>query len=204
MLDGLRKLLGNVGLYIALQKALGADRVRYRCLDEVELKPGERVLDVGCGPAYYLGRLPDVEYHGFDTSPAYIAYARRRFGERGRFHCEVLTEAHLAELPRFDAVLLFGVLHHLDDDQCATLLDLAARGLADGGRVVSVDPCLHPGQGRISRWMSENDRGEHVRTPDGFDALARASFGEVDTEILDTVSRVPSSHYMMVLTTPRR
>jgi SAM-dependent methyltransferase len=204
MLDGLRKLLGNVGLYIALQKALGADRVRYRCLDEIELKPGERVLDVGCGPAYYLDRLPDVEYHGFDTSAPYIAYARRRYGGRGRFHCEVLTEAHLGELPRFDAVLLFGVLHHLDDDQCATLLDLAARGLADGGRVVSVDPCLHPGQGRISRWMSENDRGEHVRTPDGFDALARASFGEAQTEILDTVSRVPSSHYMMVLTAPRR
>ena len=204
MLDGLRKLLGNVGLYIALQKALGADRVRYRCLDEIELKPGERVLDVGCGPAYYLDRLPGVEYHGFDTSAAYIAYARRRYGDRGRFHCEVLTEAHLGELPRFDAVLLFGVLHHLDDEQCATLLDLAARGLADGGRVVSVDPCLHPGQGRISRWMSENDRGEHVRTPDGFDALARASFAEAQTEILDTVSRVPSSHSMMVLTAPRR
>jgi SAM-dependent methyltransferase len=203
MLDRLRKMLGNVGLYIALQKALGADRVRYRCLDEAELKPGERVLDVGCGPAYYLDRLPEVDYHGFDTSAEYIAYARRRYGDRGRFHCEVLTEAHLSTLPRFDAVLLFGVLHHLSDAECATLLDLAARGLADGGRVISVDPTLHPGQGRMSRWMSENDRGEHVRTPEGFDALARASFGEVRTEILDTVSRVPSSHYMMVLTTPR-
>jgi SAM-dependent methyltransferase len=202
MLDSLRKMLGNVGLYIALQKALGADRVRYRCLEEAELKPGERVLDVGCGPAYYLDRLPDLDYHGFDTSPAYVAYARRRYGDRGRFHNEVLTGAHLADLPRFDAVLLFGVLHHLDDAECVTLLDLAAKGLADGGRVVSVDPCLHPGQGRISRWMSENDRGEHVRTPEGFDALARGSFGDVRTEILDTVSRVPSSHYMMVLTAP--
>ena len=203
MLDSLRKLLGNVGLYIALQKALGADRVRYRCLDEAELKPGERVLDVGCGPAYYLDRLPEVDYHGFDTSPAYIAYARRRYGNRGQFRCEVLTEAHLATLPRFDAVLLLGVLHHLSDAECATLLDLAARGLAEGGRVVSVDPTRHPGQGRISRWMSGNDRGEYVRTPAGFDALARASFADVRAEILATVSRVPSSHYMMVMTAPR-
>jgi SAM-dependent methyltransferase len=202
MLDSLRKLLGNVGLYIALQKALGVDRVRYRCLDEAELKPGERVLDVGCGPAYYLDRLPEVDYYGFDTSAPYIAYARRRFGDRGTFHCEVLTAAHLSTLPRFDAVLLFGLLHHLSDAECASLLDLAARGLADGGRVISVDPTLHPGQGRISRWMSENDRGVHVRTPAEFDALARGSFGELRTEILDTVSRVPSSHYMMVLTAP--
>jgi SAM-dependent methyltransferase len=158
---------------------------------------------VGCGPAYYLDRLPEVDYHGFDTSPEYVAYAKRRYGDRGRFHCEILTEAHLPTLPRFDAVLLFGVLHHLTDTQCAQLLDLAARGLADGGRVISVDPTLHPGQGRISRWMSENDRGEHVRTPEDFDALARGSFGEVRAEILDTVSRVPASHYMMVLTAPR-
>jgi len=204
MLDSLRKMLGNVGLYIALQKALGADRVRYRCLEEAELKPGERVLDVGCGPAYYLDRLPDVEYHGFDTSPAYIEYARKRYGDRGQFRCEILTQEHLADLPRFDAVLLFGVLHHMSDAECVTLLDLAARGLADGGRVISVDPTLHPGQGRVSRWMSENDRGEHVRTPEGFDTLAKGSFGTVRSEILDKVSRVPSSHFMMVMTGPRR
>lgn len=204
MIATLRQLLGNVGLYIALQKAVGADRVRYRCLDDAELKPGERVLDVGCGPAYYVGRLPEVEYHGFDTSGRYIAYARDRFGDRGTFHCAVLTADHLAELPKFDAVLLFGLLHHLDDDECATLLDLAAQGLAPGGRVISVDPCLHPGQGRISRWMSENDRGEYVRTPEAFTGLAEASFGQVSGEILDTVSRVPSSHYMMRMSNVRR
>ena len=198
----LRRLLSNVGLYIALQKGVGADRVRYRCLDEAAIKPGDRVLDVGCGPAYYFDRLPKAEYLGFDTSAAYIDYARRRFGDRGEFRCEALTEAHLSKLPPFDAVLLFGLLHHLSDEDCATLLDLAARSLAPGGRVISVDPCLHPGQGRISRWMSENDRGEYVRPPEAFEKLARASFGEVSTEILDTVSRVPSSHYMMRMTAP--
>jgi SAM-dependent methyltransferase len=202
MLARLRRLLDNVGLYIALQKGVGADRVRYRCLDEAKLKPGDRVLDVGCGPAYYFDRLPPVEYHGFDTSPDYIAYAQRRYGSRGQFRCELLTDAHLDELAPVDAVLLFGLLHHLSDAESATLLDLAARALAPGGRVISVDPCLHPGQGRISRWMSENDRGEHVRTPDGFDRLARAAFGEVCTEILDTVSRVPSSHYLMRMSAP--
>ncbi|HEX6873318.1 MAG TPA: class I SAM-dependent methyltransferase [Micromonosporaceae bacterium] len=202
MLASLRQLLANQFLYVALQKGVGADRVRYRCLDEAELKPGERVLDVGCGPAYYFDRLPDVEYHGFDTSPAYIAHARGKYGDRGEFHCEVLTAARLAQLPRFDAVLLFGLLHHLDDEQSATLLDLAANALARGGRVISVDPCLHPGQGRVSRWMSENDRGEYVRAPEGFTGLARASFGEVSSQILDTVSRVPSSHFMMRMSAP--
>lgn len=202
MLATLRAALANVHLYIALQKGVGAHRVRYRCLEEAKLTPGERVLDIGCGPAYYLDRLPPVEYYGFDTSPAYIAYARKRFGDRGVFRCEVLTEEHLSSLPRFDAVLLFGLLHHLSDEESATLLNLAGRALAPGGRVISVDPCLHPGQGRISRWMSENDRGRYVRTPEAFEQLARATFADVQGEILDTVSRVPSSHFMMRMTSP--
>jgi SAM-dependent methyltransferase len=202
MLAPLQKTLGNVSLYIAVQKGIGADRIRYRCLDEAELKPGDRVLDLGCGPAYYLDRVPKVDYVGFDTSEAYVAYARRRYGERGDFRCEIFTAEHLGELGQFDAVLLLGLLHHLDDAQCATLLDLSARALAPGGRVVSCDPTLHEGQRRVSRWMSENDRGEYVRPPKSYDRMARASFGNLETQVLDALTRVPTSHYMMRMGAP--
>ena len=50
--------------------------------------------------------------------------------------------------------------------------------------------------------MSDNDRGEHVRTPEAFVALAREAFGEVDGEVVDDVTRVPSSFWMMRLRTP--
>src|SRR6516165_6705376 len=124
MFTPLRKTLGNVRLYIALQKSIGADRIRYRCLEEAELKPGERLLDLGCGPAYYFGRLPEVDYVGFDTSEAYVAYARQHYGKRGDFRCESFTAQHIAQLGQFDVILLFGLLPHLAHAQCATLLDL--------------------------------------------------------------------------------
>jgi SAM-dependent methyltransferase len=202
MLDSLRKTLANVSLYIAVQKAIGADRIRYHCLDEAKLESGARVLDVGCGPAYYFGRLPKVHYVGFDTSEAYIGYARQRYGTQGDFRCEILTADHLDQMGRFDAILLFGLLHHLDDAQCAALLDLSARFLAPGGRVVSCDPTLHEGQGRVSRWMSENDRGECVRRPQSYDLMAQARFGDVETRLLDAQTRVPTSHYMMRMAAP--
>lgn len=203
MFARLRQTLDKPVFYIALQKGIGANRIRYRCLDEAELKPGERVLDVGCGPAYYFDRLPEVEYVGFDTSEPYIAYARRRFGERGDFRCGILAAEHLGELGQFDAVLLFGLLHHLDDAHCATLLDLSARALAPGGRVVSCDTTVYEGQRRVSRWMSENDRGEYVRQPKSYDGLARARFGELEATVLDTLSRVPTSIYMMRMAAPQ-
>lgn len=202
MLGRLRQLLGNVHLYIGLQKGLGTDRVRYWCMEQARLKPGDRVLDVGCGPAYYLDRLPDVEYYGFDTYEPYLAHARAKHGDRGQFRCETLTAASLTDLPQFDAVLLFGLLHHLSDDECAVLLDVAARCLAPGGLVISVDPCRHPGQGRVSRWLADNDRGEHVRAPEAFDGLAGAFFGEVSSTILDKLMRVPYSQYVMRMSAP--
>ena len=204
MITRLKGLLGYVPLYVALQRAVGADRLRYRCVEELGLRPGDRVLDVGCGPAYYVGRLDGgVRYTGFDTSARYVGHARRRFAGRHRtFHCGQFGEEHLATLEPVDAVLLFGLLHHLSDVDAHNLLDLCGRVLAPGGRVVSVDPCFEPTQGRVSRWMSENDRGGYVREPAGFTALAQKWFGDVTGTVLADVTRIPSSHWMMVSRAP--
>jgi hypothetical protein len=95
-------------------------------------------------------------------------------------------------------------LHHLSDDASRSLLGLAARALAPGGRVISVDTCFEPNQGRISRWMSRNDRGGYVREPAGFTALAREYFGEVKGEVLATTTRIPSSFWLMRMADPAR
>lgn len=202
MLVRLKQLLGYVPLYVALQRGLGADRLRYRCLDELELRPGDCVIDIGCGPAYYFEQLPKVRYYGFDTSPRYIEYARKRWGDRGEFRCEVFGPEHLDQVPPADAVLLLGLLHHVSDADCQALLALAARALAPGGQVISIDPCFEPSQGRISRWMSENDRGEYVREPAGFVKLAEESFGDVSGQVVSGVTRVPSSHWLMRMGAP--
>src|SRR5262245_1824221 len=141
MLATLKRLLGHEAIYVALQRGVGADRLRYRCLDALALKPGDRVIDVGCGPAYYFERLPaGIQYHGFDTSDRYIEYAKRRWGgEQVEFRNAIFSEDHVSEIAPVDAIMLLGLLHHLSDEESRELLDLAGRALAPGGRVVSVD-----------------------------------------------------------------
>ena len=201
-MEGLKGLLRHVSAYVLLQRVVGADRLRYRCIEEI--RPGETVLDVGCGPAYYFPRLPQpVKYHGFDTDAPYIDWATKRFGgENASFHCGIFDEAAARSLPPTDVVLLLGLLHHLSDEQCTSLLNLTASVLSPGGRVISVDTCFEPTQGRISRWMSENDRGEYVREPAAFEKLAMQSFGEVEGEVLNDATHVPSSYWMMRMTAP--
>jgi SAM-dependent methyltransferase len=202
MLKQAKSFLAQPPVYIALQKAIGADRLRYRTIDRLELKPGQAVLDVGCGPAYYLDRLPDVKYYGFDTDPGYIAWAKERWGERGEFECAIFGDEQVDRLPKFDAIMLLGLIHHLSDDDSRNLLRLATRALAVGGRVVSVDTVFEPAQGRVSHWMSANDRGEYVRTPEGFNALAGEYFGEVEGEVVNDATRIPASYWLMRMSAP--
>jgi hypothetical protein len=98
--------------------------------------------------------------------------------------------------------MMLGLLHHLSDGESRELLDLSARALAPGGRVISVDTCYEPTQGRVSRWISDNDRGEYVRDPEAFARLARASFRVVTGQVLAGVTRVPGSFWMMTLRVP--
>src|SRR4051812_15232451 len=77
------------------------------------LSGGGRVLDLGCGTGIYSQFFEPGRYVGVDISQAYIAAAQAKF-PRHRF---VVQDA--AQLPleggEFDACMISGVLHHLDD-----------------------------------------------------------------------------------------
>src|SRR5215210_6260628 len=115
MISWLKKALDWPRAYLAFQYVYGANRLRKMSVDVLAAKAGERILDVGCGPAYLLDYLPEVTYVGFDIEPRYLDYARRRFGSRGEFVHARYDDGYRAKLAPFDGILLMGVLHHLDD-----------------------------------------------------------------------------------------
>jgi len=159
---------------------------------------GDRILDIGCGPADVLNYLPEVNYTGLDISPDYIRSAQRRFGARGRFLCGDVGLASLeAEEDNFDLVLATGVLHHLDDTQTARLFDLARRVLCSTGRLITYDGCYVPQQSRVARWLLAKDRGKFVRSREDYLKLASAHFTKVAPYLRHDLLRVPYTHLIM-------
>ena len=110
------------------------------------------ILAAGLG--YILDYMPSVDYVGFDTEPRYIEYAKQHYSDRGRFFCEHFTLAHVAKFKPFDAIMLMGIIHHVDDAVAEDLFGLLAKCVAPHGRVVTLDPCFTPTQSRFARWVA--------------------------------------------------
>jgi SAM-dependent methyltransferase len=185
-------LLKHPDLYLMSQRMLGVDRARRECVVSLEARPGARILDIDCGPAYYVDRFPKgVFYVGVDTDPSYIAWARANRGDRGEFFCDVYNEQHRLELGYFDGVLMMGLLHHLDDAEAEEALGLASLSLRPGGRLLTLDTCFDDQLTGVETWMARRDRGRHVRSTDAFQELGSRYFDNVEGRV---ASQIPTSN----------
>lgn len=194
---GIRAMLSSPLVYEIWSRALGRSGGREDLVEEyVRPAPGQRVLDVGCGPGNQLPFLGDVVYVGVDFSEAYIERAKERWGARGEFRVGDATALD-EDLRDFDIAIAFGVLHHIDDDGVRAMLAGIAGALKPGGHLMTIDPTFAPGQSRAARAVVSRDRGQHVRPPRGYAALAREAFGEVDTTVRGDLLRIPYSHCIL-------
>ncbi|MBT7350854.1 MAG: class I SAM-dependent methyltransferase [Phycisphaerae bacterium] len=199
----LRGLLSVAGIYSSFQSFVGGN-VHQRFVTEfLQPRPGDRLLDMGCGPADILAFIPDdVAYVGFDFSQDYIVSARRHFGGRGEFHCQRVSASNVDQFGAFDLVIALGMVHHLDDDEAVQLFDLAAAALGPGGRLVTFDGCYVDHQTRFARCMLDADRGKFVRWQSQYESLARQAFDDVDVKVRHDLLRIPYTHIIMECGSP--
>lgn len=129
-----------------LEVVYGTRDVRRRrglVLAALAARPGERILDVGCGPGFYVAELLEAvgaegSVVGVDSSAPMLAIAGRRV--EGRENAELL-EGEATALPvadgDFDAAVSVQVFEYVDEIPAA--LGEIRRALRPGGRIVLWD-----------------------------------------------------------------
>ena len=129
-------------LYDPFVKLLGGEAARRMLLDQAAIKPGFRVLDIGCGTgtlAILIKRLhPGVEVVGLDPDPNALARAK---GKAERVGISIRLDKGFAdELPyenaSFDRVFSTWMFHHV-------LLDKKEEVLNEVRRVLTTEGCFH-------------------------------------------------------------
>lgn len=127
----------------AAATAVGLDYKR-RSTAALDVRPGQTVADLGCGPGTDLGRLadaagPDGTVLGVDRDPAMLAEAARRYADRPTVAVRVgdLHELPLAD-ESLDRVRADRTLQHVDDP--AKALAEVRRVLRPGGLFAMAEP----------------------------------------------------------------
>ncbi len=137
-----------------------ANTAHHRAFDDdvlrpLPLRPGARVLDLGCGVGDLTARVADVVLAqgeglvvGVDLSPSNVEVGRVRWGRPG-LQLRVGALQHLAQVvpeTGFDAVMSVATLHWVPADDHPALLAAVRERLAPGG-TLRIDM---GGQGQIA------------------------------------------------------
>ena len=127
-----------------------------RAYDELaaRIRPGDRVLDIGCGTGALALRAArrGARVKGIDVNPAMLEIARKRVDEAGLGRRVQLAESGVADLDAeperaYDAVTAGLVFSELGEDALDWTLGQVCRLLRPGGLLLAADEVLPAGAG---------------------------------------------------------
>jgi SAM-dependent methyltransferase len=149
---------------LASRRAGKRERIIEELVGLTALTPGDRVLDLGCGPGLYCQDLArrGMQVEGWDYAPAAIAYARQQAQAAGLEIRYVRDDyRNLEAVERFELVtLIYGDLNVFSRADAHALLCRIHRTLLPGGHFFAdvTTPTAHPGED-IKRHFSFQSSG---------------------------------------------
>jgi len=169
---------GRVGSWSGYA-SLGLERVTRAVLEASEVRPGEEVVDLGCGTGQLTLPLAarGTRVVAVDVSPQMTGRLREEASRRGVCGVDVVTlPIEGLDLPRqsADLVVTSYALHHLRDIDKAEAVGRAFEWLRPGGRLIVADMMFGRGVSRQDRAVLRSKVGALARKgPGGWWRIAK-------------------------------
>jgi ubiquinone/menaquinone biosynthesis C-methylase UbiE len=126
----------------------------------LDLQPGERLLDVGCGSGMGAG-LTKGTYVGVDNEMSYLRFAHGRLRDTPTHSFACMSASRLAFADAtFDKAMMLNLVHHLPESALDDFLSELIRVVRK--KVFTLDHAPDH-DNAVSGWLLSLDRGEHVR-----------------------------------------
>src|SRR5213593_2072061 len=158
--------------YDPFVKLMGGESAHRQLIDQAQLQPGQRILEIGCGTGNLTILVktlyPAVEIVGLDPDPKALDRARRK-ADRQRVSVQLdrgfSDELHYPD-ESYDRVLSAFMFHHLKRDEKEQSLHEIRRVLRPGGSLHLLDfGGAHDDSGGFLAHLLH--RSEHVRNNSG-------------------------------------
>lgn len=181
--SGFYKLFSYPILYSLTQKIMSGESKRASLVKNIVTK-NSKVLDIGCGTAKIIESLPQINYYGYDISKKYISYAKKKYNsKKHNFYCKKFNIVESKKLPKFDFILLFGIMHHLDNNELRRTLFLLKKVLKTNGILITCDPIFTKNQNILANFLIKNDVGKHIRYKKDYLKLLNKNFRNIKAKI---------------------
>jgi ubiquinone/menaquinone biosynthesis C-methylase UbiE len=154
-----------------------------------EIKPGEKVLDFGCGTGRILeyDLFLNADYYGVDISSGMIKNARQKWKNRPHTNFYVYNGTLLPfEHETFDYVISTWVFQHIvEDNKLEELITKLARLLRPNGALLFIE------QIRDNEYVEKLENGtpfKKYRTARHYKEICECKFAEINYELVHGVS----------------
>ena len=155
-----------------------------RLFQKIGCKPGEKILDFGCGTGIFVKLLGNkglgLSYVGYDVDENLTKYGQWVYPSS-------LFASHKEDVVKYgpyEYILSNCCFHHISDEQLTQELEFISSNLKREGKFVVVDILAQSQESFAHKLFMMLEQGEYIRSYDDYVALLQAKYDVIHMETI--------------------
>lgn len=122
------------------------------------------VLDFGSGLGYYSNFFDQNYYYGVEPNKNYYKISKKNYPNKNFFNLNFAKENPPNLFPKFQLILINGVIHHINDNDCDIIMPKLKKLLSNNGHMLVREPLPPQSLLKFKSLIYKNlDLGNYIR-----------------------------------------